>query len=499
MNEQEYEEFIKIWKEENKELINSGKCKKMFVEGLPKKGKLINWKNSIGYKIHFIYCDIEDDLEILEHISNKHPILKIKYKDDNLNIPTGDIKDCAIGRLLNKRTINFKVKIGETLKDDKRDLVILDREYRINKRNQKCKWYKYHCNKCNHEDWMIEHILLQGSGCNVCANQKLVVGINDIPTTSPWMVKYFKGGYEEAKNYMSRSNKKIYPICPDCGRVKNKSIQISTLNKYKSIGCNCSDGKSRISKYIYSLLEQLKSNFECEKKFDWCIFYNKYKEKNTYGLYDFVIDDMKLIIEADGAFHRKDNNMSGQTKEESIFIDNIKDRLAKENGYKVIRISDEGDFKNNILNSDLNKLFDLNNINWDECNNYSEKNLVKEICDYWHLHNDINNEELGIKDLSLVFNVGIRILNKYLKRGNKFGWCNYNPNDEKIKGVYKSIKKIGAYSLDGKLIKEFNGAGDLERKSKELFGFNMCRTSILLRANGKINKPFNNLIIKYID
>ena len=40
--------------------------------------------------------------------------------------------------------------------------------------------------------------------------------------------------------------------------------------------------------------------------------------------------------------------MSGQTKEESQWIDNKKDELALKNGYKIIRISDEGDIKENI-------------------------------------------------------------------------------------------------------------------------------------------------------
>ena len=41
--------------------------RKVFLENLPKRGSLINWKKSVGLKVHFIYDDIEDDIEIIGH------------------------------------------------------------------------------------------------------------------------------------------------------------------------------------------------------------------------------------------------------------------------------------------------------------------------------------------------------------------------------------------------------------------------------------------------
>ena len=49
-------------------------------------------------------------------------------------------------------TREFNVNIGEIFNDKKRDLTIIDREYRIdNNRGQNKKWYKYHCNIDNNE------------------------------------------------------------------------------------------------------------------------------------------------------------------------------------------------------------------------------------------------------------------------------------------------------------------------------------------------------------
>ena len=48
---------------------------------------------------------------------------------------------------------------------------------------------------------MSERQILNGKRCACCSNSVVVEGINDIPTTAPWMVDYFPGGYEEAKRY----------------------------------------------------------------------------------------------------------------------------------------------------------------------------------------------------------------------------------------------------------------------------------------------------------
>ena len=150
------------------------------------------------------------------------------------------------------------------------------------------------------------------------------------------MIPYFLGGYEEAKQYMANSNKKILMKCPDCGNTK--MIKIYQLKQTHSISCPCNDGFSFPEKFFLSLLNQTNLEYEFQKKFDWCIFYNPYKNKKMTGRYDFYIKSLNLIIETDGGWHKKDNKLSGQSKEESLFIDNEKDKLALINGINVVRI-----------------------------------------------------------------------------------------------------------------------------------------------------------------
>ena len=45
---------------------------------LPRKGKSIDWKNSIGYKCKFKYDDIKGEVEIVDYKKDKHSKLIIK-------------------------------------------------------------------------------------------------------------------------------------------------------------------------------------------------------------------------------------------------------------------------------------------------------------------------------------------------------------------------------------------------------------------------------------
>jgi len=152
----------------------------------------------------------------------------------------------------------FKIEIGTHYKDNKRDIVITDKEYRkvynkdgIFKQNQK--WYKYKCNICTWEEgWIDEASLLSGIGCSVCTGKTVVEGINSIVNTDKWLIPYFQGGYDEAKLYSAKSGKKIFPKCPICGMVKRKQMSIKTIYYQKSTGCKCTP-KRDYKKFINTI------------------------------------------------------------------------------------------------------------------------------------------------------------------------------------------------------------------------------------------------------
>ena len=462
------------------------------LDNLPMKGKLIDWKNSIGRSVYFEYDDVKGYVEIIDY---KDSYLKIKFYNNEIEIFTGSFVNVSFGKLLNKQTGNFKINIGDKFKDEKRDIEIIDREIRTKQRkssSDKQKWNKYKCNKCPNEDWIEESNLLHNRGCNVCCipSQKTIIGYNDIPTTDPWMVKYFQGGYDEAKKYTCRSNKAIHPVCPDCGRVKDKPMKIYTIYQMKSIGCNCSDGVSYPNKFMYNILEQLNIKFITEYSPKWL---NKRR-------FDFYIPSKQLIIEMDGSIgHGHKDSINGTTKEESKAIDNWKDKQANIHNLKVIRI--DCNYKNHnkkeyiynsIINSELILMFDFSNINWSIADKYATKNKIKFICEYY----EINKDKMLIKDMSKHFNINPSTFLSYLKRGNKFNWCNYD-KDESIEMKFK-LGKTRAKKV--KIVETgdiFKSAIECDIKSEELYGIKFTFGGIC--SSCRNNKPYKGFHFEYID
>ncbi|WP_297419306.1 hypothetical protein [Clostridium sp.] len=291
------------------------------------------------------------------------------------------------------------------------------------------------------------------------------------------MIKYFQGGYDEAKLYTKCSGQKIYPICPDCGRVKNKPMKINRIYLYHTISCSCGDGISYPNKLMFAILEQLKIDFQTEYSPDWI-------KPKRYDFY-FKLSNKEYIIEADGGWHNKNNNLSGQTKEISQEIDSYKDKLAEENNIKVIRIdcdykktNDRFEYiKNNIINNSmLKKLFNLNNIDWLKCEEFTCSNLVKKTCEIKK-----NNPNMSTTQVGKVIKLSQSTVIKYLKQGTKFGWCRYDIKEEKSNVISRAGKQ---FSKSVEIFKNeislgiFPSASELERQSETLFGIKLMKHSI---------------------
>lgn len=395
-------------------------------------------------------------------------------------------KSCLFGKVVGKVNTDFRFNVNYNIIDEKRNMTIINREKRVRKRsnrnNEIEKWYKYKCNKCGwDEGWIEESNLISGSGCSCCDGKTVVPGINDIPTTTPWMVKYFINP-EDAYKYSYGSSKKIYLKCPGCGY--KKKLSLSDL-KYKGFGCNkCSDGIKYPNKFFMELLNQLNIEFEVEYSPQW--LGNK--------RFDFYIPSKRLIIEMDGALGHgyHDNKMNGISKKDSKEIDKIKDDLADANGIKVIRIdcdyknqSNRFEYiKNSILNSELIKYIKLDDINWLECDSKGCKSLIREVCDYKNKHTHIKNTVISEK-----FNISISTVIRYLKIGNNNGWCKYNTKENKG-------NKIEVFK-DGISYGVFNSALELSKNSISLFGIKLSDSSIGRACKSEIGQ-YKGYTFKYV-
>lgn len=289
----------------------------------------------------------------------------------------------------------YKYNIGDVLYFEKRNLVILDRWIAQSKSNNKHheKRYKCKCLKCGYISEYAEKYVTKGR-CACCKGVVVVKGINDIPTTDPWMVDYFQGGYDEACQYTSGSCKKLLFKCPDCGTINSDYKSIYSLKSNRSCGCkNCAKGMSFGERFIKGILQQ--NNIE---------FVHEYNKKHANWInnnfrYDFYLPKYNTIIEVHGNQHYHECYWSNSRN--IAERDTIKKELALNNGVNFIEIDARKStiewMRQSVLNSDLANIIDLSNINFDFCYHYAYKGKIEECKMLLNEYPYYHAEELRVK------------------------------------------------------------------------------------------------------
>lgn len=343
------------------------------------------------------------------------------------------------------KKIKWAYNIGQNILDKEKNFVILDRKSIENKQ-----YYKIQCNRCgfdgnkkhiklknnpkriiSNEHWIEKFNLDKMNSCPCCGDKVSVIcfGINDLATTHPHLIKYFKGGKEEAKLYHSTSKEMVDLFCPDC-KTDISNIMIRYFTKRKHFCTNCGNGGYYPNKLMFNILKQFDIQFETEFSPDWI----------DRKRYDFYIPQFNIIIEMDGGLGHgnKIHKKSKMTIDESIRIDKYKDEQANLHGIAVIRIdcckSEFEYIKNNILKSELSNYFNFDNINW----NTVRYNLITPImlsaCNMYNagiIDPRIIAKETGMKPSSIRY---------YLHEGTELGICNYDSN---------KLRKLNSYENSG--------------------------------------------------
>lgn len=312
---------------------------------------------------------------------------------------------------------------------------------------------------------------------------------NNIIEKAPWMIDYFQGGKEEASKYTIGSHVMIYPVCPYCGNIKDKQVMIKNIYRTHSIGCSCSDNISYPNKFMFGMLKQLNIDFEREYSPKWI----------GKKRYDFYIPSKNIIIEMDGGLghgisvHKRDKTKTiNSTKQD----DDFKDKQAMLNEIEVIRIDclkSELDYiKNNIINSKLKDIFDLESINWNKVEEYTMTNLQKQSCD---LKRD--NPHYTTYDIGSILGLNYQTVIKYLKKGSELGWCEYNPKEELVRSAKKRKpheKEIICINNNMK----FKSAKECERNSVEIFGEKLLAKGICKVLTGE-RKTYKGYIFEFLN
>lgn len=284
---------------------------------------------------------------------------------------------------------------------------------------------KFKCNKCGVDNQVANpNSLIRGdTHCGVCNSlRKLVVGYTDLYTTHPQYLPYFQNK-EDAKTVTHGSLKQMDMNCPICGNKKKISPATLTL---KGFSCpKCGDGISYPNRFMFNLLEQLNVDFDNEVKFKW----------SQNKRYDFIID--KTLIEMDGGFH---NGSKFKSKEDAIKIDKLKDDLARDNGYDIIRIpcpNSRFDYIKTIVEkSKLSDILDLYKVDWIKLEKeLINNNLVKRASEVFNKYKNIKS----IDEMAKLLNMRTTKLCPLLKTSARIGLTDYDARLS-IRGLYTPNK-----------------------------------------------------------
>jgi hypothetical protein len=464
--------------------------RKVFLESLPRGGSRyipkhrINWNQSVGYKVPFIYDDINGELEIINCFSkNGMKFLTIMYEGRTFEKFVGALLECKIANILGLRTNTYIHPIETVLEVKSGKIKLIEHKEIKNGKKGYVRGYVYECLKCKHKNHITEGHLKEKLGCPVCMGQIVKIGLNDMWTTNPVLASKLNDlddGYKFAQN----SNIKLNWKCPRCQSIV-KNVAPSVV-KRAGLSCKvCSDGISYPEKIMYNVLLQLECDFETEKIFDWC------KDKR----YDFYLSKINTIIETHGRQHYE----VGFKEPLKNIIENdlYKKNMALNNNiskYIIIdaRLSEIDFIKNSIMNSELNHVFDLTIIDWELCDQYATSTLVKTACDFW------NN---GIHDLKLIgknMHLNRNTVRHLLKKGSFLGWCNYSVEAVRKKHLSDMNEKVKRKIICLTTNEVFDSIRDASQKYKVADSSisKMCRGG--LKSAGKHPTTKQPLVWKYL-
>lgn len=278
----------------------------------------------------------------------------------------------------------------------------------------------YHCNVCNFVETIKDaNSLYRGlTGCGCCSGRKIVKGVNDLGTKCPWIVPYFIDK-ELVATLSPKSTHVVKLQCPVCHTfISDKVVALTSRAHICPI---CSNTASFGERVVKAVLDNLNVEYQYDKSTEWSKNYR----------YDFIIESINTIIEVDGVQHLSLNQKQ---------IDDIKNNIASENGYSIIRVpyykSKDMDYVIDSVKTNLSNIFDLSDIDWNDilCRTLVDTTL-SQVVDKW------NKQEMTQKEMCEQLNMGQEKFRNYLKLANELGIISYNSQENKRKTQLSNLQK----------------------------------------------------------
>jgi very-short-patch-repair endonuclease len=199
-------------------------------------------------------------------------------------------------------------------------------------KNADRKKYKFNCDKCPHKLYIcLKNISTKGQWCSYCSHQKLCEN-NECEmcyNNSFASVERCKFLHDKTLNprilFKSTNNKyKFY--CDKCNNPFDSPLSAVTYGNW------CPHCVNKTEEKFYN---ELTKHYDVKRQYkpSWC----KNAITNRFLPYDFVIEDLHIIVEQDGPQHFKQIG-NWQSPELTKINDIYKMKCANENGYSVIRL-----------------------------------------------------------------------------------------------------------------------------------------------------------------
>ena len=194
------------------------------------------------------------------------------------------------------------------------------------------KKFYFNCDKCSHKLYIcLKSISSQNRWCSYCSHQKLCENnecnmcfINSFASVE--RSKFLKDKTINSRMLFKSTNKKYSFDCDKC----NEPFETQLSDITNGIWCPYC-----VNKTEEKLYNELKKHHNVKRQFKpiWC----KNPNTNKYLPFDFVLEDLHIIVEQDGPQHFKQIG-NWQTPELTKINDIYKMKCANENGYSMIRL-----------------------------------------------------------------------------------------------------------------------------------------------------------------
>jgi very-short-patch-repair endonuclease len=194
------------------------------------------------------------------------------------------------------------------------------------------KKFYFNCDKCPHKLCIsLKQISCQDRWCPYCSHQKLC-DKNDCNIcynnsfASVVRSKFLNDKTINPRMLFKSTNKKYKFDCDKC----NNPFETQISDITNGIWCpHC------VNKTEEILFNKLTKHYKIQRQFkpNWC----KNPKTNRYLPYDFILEDLNIIVEQDGPQHFKQIG-NWQSPEVTKINDIYKIKCANENGYSIIRL-----------------------------------------------------------------------------------------------------------------------------------------------------------------